>query len=128
LVKFLSIIDRETKDFSFVYIISLLIKEKDISKILKWSAKIFEFSEIYENTILVLLLLDILILKKQYHFLLNHFQKENGLLMKSAKPYYYALAYFLKDELPGEYEKAGGEIKETVDEIIQKHKGEEKKQ
>ncbi|MBX9782528.1 MAG: tetratricopeptide repeat protein [Chitinophagaceae bacterium] len=59
-----------------------------------------------------------LILLGQYHFLLKAFQKENSLLMKYMQPVYYVLAWFMKEELPGEYEKAGSEIKETVDEII----------
>ena len=59
-----------------------------------------------------------LIIKYQTHFLLKHFQDENSLLNKYMRPMYYVLAYFMKDELPGEYEKTTPEIKETVDEII----------
>jgi len=117
----------DNNDYILKLVILLFIKE-DISKALMWSEKLFGLISFYEVTEKVVILLDRLIEEKQFHFLLNHFQKENSLLMKHAKPYYYALAYFLKDELPGEYEKAGGEIKETVDEIIQKHQGAEKKQ
>ena len=46
-----------------------------------------------------------------------HWQ-ENGLLMLHAKPYYYALSWFMRDHLSGDYEKAPSELKETVEEII----------
>ncbi|NVO08764.1 MAG: SEL1-like repeat protein [Bacteroidales bacterium] len=114
-------------DYVVLYnLVIINLVKHDTSKIVFWSEKLLEIEEFYKYSERVLNLLGILLIEKQYHFLLKHFQKENSLLMKSAKPYYYALAYFLRDELPGEYEKAGGEIKETVDEIIQKHKVAEK--
>lgn len=119
----------ESEDLISLFNLVMVYEIKnDTLKALHWCEKLFNLSEFYEDTERLMILLDHFIEEKQFHFLLNHFQKENSLLMKSAKPYYYALAYFLKEELPGEYEKAGGEIKETVDEIIQKHKGEGKKQ
>ncbi|MCH8982088.1 hypothetical protein IH922_08730, partial [candidate division KSB1 bacterium] len=36
------------------------------------------------------------------------------------KPVYYALMYFMQKEYPNEYRKMGGELKQTVEEIIQK--------
>jgi len=56
---------------------------------------------------------------KQYHFLYNQFKKPELELMKYARPYWYVLMWFMKKEYPGEYEKVGSELKETVDEIIQ---------
>ena len=38
-----------------------------------------------------------------------------------SKPIYYALMHFMKKELPDEYLKMGGELKETVDEIVEKN-------
>ncbi len=54
----------------------------------------------------------------QYNFLFDEYTKENSLLMQYMLPVYYVVAWYLRDELPGEYEKAGSEIKETIDEII----------
>ncbi len=34
------------------------------------------------------------------------------------KPVYYALMFFMKNDFPNEYVKMGGELKETVEEII----------
>ncbi|MDY7033477.1 MAG: hypothetical protein SVY10_16415 [Thermodesulfobacteriota bacterium] len=36
------------------------------------------------------------------------------------KPIYYAVMHFMKKEFPDEYLKMGGELKETVDEVIEK--------
>jgi TPR repeat protein len=60
-----------------------------------------------------------ILIKKQYNFLLKQFKNPEAKLMTYARPFYYVLAWFMRDELPGEYEKVGPEIKETVDEIIQ---------
>lgn len=59
-----------------------------------------------------------LLIGGQFHFLYNQFKKPELELMKYARPYWYALMWFMKDEYPGEYEKVGSELKETVDEII----------
>jgi len=71
-----------------------------------------------------------LLVNEQYNFTLSEFKKEGNLLMKYMLPIYYVVAWYLKDELPGEYEKAGNEVKQTVDEIIEtieKIKSEQKK-
>ena len=60
----------------------------------------------------------ILLRNGQFHFLYNQFKKPELNLMKYARPYWYVLMWFMKDHYPGEYEKVGSEIKETVDEII----------
>ncbi|MCH8956129.1 hypothetical protein IIA28_12560 [candidate division KSB1 bacterium] len=36
------------------------------------------------------------------------------------KPVYYALMYFMQKEYPNEYRKMGGELKQTVEEVLQK--------
>ena len=74
---------------------------------------------ILENPDWTLKIFNLVLSKKQYHFMLQQFQKPDSQLMKYARPLYYVLAWFMKDEMPGEYEKVGPEIKETVDEIIQ---------
>ena len=39
-------------------------------------------------------------------------------MMKYCSPYYQALGYFIKEDMPGVYERTNPEIQETVDEII----------
>ena len=91
---------------------------------LKYAEKFLNLENSYDHLDRVMQLLDLLLVKKQYNFLLKKYQQENSSLKKYMLPYYYALAYFIKDQLPGEYEKAGDEIKETVDEIIKSTKNE----
>ncbi len=95
-----------------------------------WNSKMYEIAlnlckEIFQNEEWfekesegILQLLIHLHLKKQYHFILDEYKKENSLLAKYMQPIYYVIAWYLKDEMPGEYEKAGSEIKESIDEII----------
>jgi len=61
-----------------------------------------------------------LLAKKQYHAVRNIFENNASNLKERFKPTYYAAMYFLKDEFPNEYLKMGEELKQTVDEIIQK--------
>jgi TPR repeat protein len=64
-----------------------------------------------------------LIAKKQYHQTLKYFndQEFEPLHLKDKfKPVYYALMHYMRDEYPNEYLKMGDELKETVEEIIQK--------
>ena len=86
---------------------------------IKLSVELFSHPELLENSNNVFRIINRILVKKQYHFLLQQFQKPDSQLMKYARPMYYVLAWFMRDELPGEYEKTGAEIKETVDEIIQ---------
>ncbi len=67
-------------------------------------------------------ILMLLIAKKQYYLTLNYFNDIDLGLKVRFKPIYYALMYFMKDEYPNEYRKMGGELKETVEEIIQQIK------
>ena len=56
--------------------------------------------------------------KKRYHLALKYFQQKELDLKERLKPVYYALMHFMQDEHPNEFKKAGGEIKETVEEIV----------
>lgn len=101
----------------------LLFPLNDIKQAMRWAEVLFIMRDFMENSLDIAIdILNLFLEKGQYHFLLQQFKKEGSLLMKYAKPFYYAVAYFLKDELSGEYERAGAEIKETVDEIIEKVK------
>jgi DNA-binding transcriptional regulator GbsR (MarR family) len=77
-------------------------------------------TEIEDDIIDYLLLL---MAKGQYHYLYDYFTNEKGqaLHIKDRfKPVYYALMHFMKDKYPNEYLKMGSELKETVEEIINK--------
>ncbi|MBN2087999.1 hypothetical protein JW964_00210, partial [candidate division KSB1 bacterium] len=75
------------------------------------------FEKIPEDISLFLLLL---IAKKQYRLALKLFQENQHHLKDRFKPIYYALMYFMQDEYPNEYRKMGGELKQTVEEILEK--------
>jgi len=62
----------------------------------------------------------LLLAKKQYHLTLKLFNENPHNLKDRFKPIYYALMYFMQDEYPNEYRKMGGELKQTVEEIIEK--------
>ena len=62
----------------------------------------------------------LLLAKKQYYAALKMFEESSFNLKERLKPIYYALMYFLKDDYPNEYKKMGAELKETVEEIINK--------
>lgn len=49
----------------------------------------------------------------------NTFFEINALYKQTLKPIYFALMYYMQDEYPNEYLKAGDELKETIDEVIQ---------
>ena len=70
----------------------------------------------------VVLFLMLLMAKKQYHLALNIFRENPHHLKDRFKPVYYALMHFLTDEFPNEHKKMGGELEETVKEIIEKLK------
>jgi TPR repeat protein/nucleoside-triphosphatase THEP1 len=99
----------------------LFLKKNDVAKAIPYAESMFKDENIYKTNLEEILntVLEFAV-KKQYHFLMNQFKKEDSMLIRHAKPFYYAIAYFLRDEMPGEYEKAGAELKETVDEIIAK--------
>ncbi|MDA3896356.1 MAG: hypothetical protein PF482_09435 [Desulfobacteraceae bacterium] len=79
-----------------------------------------EFLEGYTQGVSLFLML--LIAKKQYHLALKIFNENPHKFKDRFKPVYYALMSFMRDEYPNEYLKMGGELKETVDEIIIKIK------
>jgi|GEM_PF-565277 len=50
----------------------------------------------------------------------SYFKEETSLDLKQIiKPVYFALMYYLKSEFPREYLKAGDELKDTIEEIIE---------
>jgi hypothetical protein len=77
-----------------------------------------EFLEKYTQDVIDFMLF--LMAKKQYHLTLRIFEENPHGLKDRFKPVYYALMFFMKNDFPNEYLKMGGELKETVDEIIAK--------
>jgi len=75
------------------------------------------FEKFPENLSFFLLFL---IAKKQYHLTLIIFEENPYHLKDRFKPVYYALMHFMQDEYPNEYRKMGSELKQTVEEIIEK--------
>ncbi len=64
-----------------------------------------------------------LLAKSQYHFVYEYFNSERGQslqLKDHLLPIYYALMHYLKDEHPQEYLRTPPELKETVQEIMDK--------
>jgi TPR repeat protein len=90
--------------------------ERALPVIQEWLA--FEdVSEKYPDDVQELLLL--LLAKKQYHFVQKLFEENPHHLKDRFKPVYYALMFFLQDAHPNEFRKMGGELKQTVEEIIE---------
>ena len=58
--------------------------------------------------------------KKQYHLTFKIFNENPHHLKDRFKPVYYALMSFMQKEYPNEYRKMGGELTQTVEEILQK--------
>jgi len=104
-----------------------------LSTILLWNNEIQRAIEISNNFLEtedalekfpddVVLFLMLLMAKKQYHLALKIFRENPHHLKDRYKPVYYALMHFLTDEYPNEHKKMGGELEETVKEIIEKIK------
>ncbi|MCH8128206.1 hypothetical protein IIC38_20005 [candidate division KSB1 bacterium] len=84
------------------------------NKFLKDSETFDQFPEDVRRFIMLL------IAKKQYHLTLKIFNENPHHLKDRFKPIFYALMYFMQKEYPNEYRKMGSELKQTVEEIIEK--------
>lgn len=114
-----------------------IFKAHTLSTTLLWNNKIQRAIEISNNFLEtedalekfpddVVLFLMLLMAKKQYHLALKIFRENSHHLKDRFKPVYYALMHFLTNEFPNEHRKMGGELEETVEEIIEKIKQMEK--
>lgn len=102
-----------------------------LPNILLWNNKIEEslkvWNELMKNKVYIEksyggteVFFTLLLAKKQYYAALKIFNENPFDLKERLKPVYYALMHFLEDDFPNETKKMGEELKQTVDEIIQK--------
>ena len=109
-----------THDMSIVLIEKLVLlwnneNEKAIYGLIDLFKKISKVkTDLQKNQLILLMLLA----KKQYNFTLKLFESPDLNLKEIHKPVYYALMYFMQDRFPDEYKRMGGELKETVEEVI----------
>lgn len=106
---------------------SILIWHNQIQRAMSIAEQFLQdelFLNQFPNGISTFLML--LLAKKQYHSVLSIFNENPYNLKDRFKPLYYATLFLLKNEHPNEYKKMGGELEETVTEIIEEIKKFEK--
>lgn len=87
-----------------------------ISEIIEYGSEDVLKPIVSEMTFFMMLLMA----KKEYNAAFSLFQDESPIdLQQILKPVYYALMNFLKDKYPKEYLKAGAELKDTIQEVIE---------
>ena len=64
----------------------------------------------------------LLLSRKQLHLARNLFEKAKLPLKELIRPVYFALMTLMKEEFPKEYARLGSELKETVDEVLDRIK------
>jgi len=98
---------------------TILLWNNEIQRAIEISNTFLESEDALENfSEDVVLFLMLLMAKKQYHLTLKIFRENPHNLIDRFKPVYYALMHFLTDEFPNEHRRMGGELEETVKEII----------
>jgi len=102
-----------------VFII-MLLWDNQIVEAKELCLRFFNQEEVYEDISVVSLLMELLMAKKQFHFLLKLFKENNFDIKDRFKAHYYVLMHFMRKDFPNEYLKMGGELKQTVEEIIAK--------
>jgi DNA-binding transcriptional regulator GbsR (MarR family)/energy-coupling factor transporter ATP-binding protein EcfA2 len=106
----------------------VLMKENKIEKSISVFHKFMNSGEIITNGILLFLhfdesnYLELLIGEKQYNAAYQLFNDYPEQLKERFKPTYYALMHLMKDQYPDEYLRMPAEMKETVEEILEKVK------
>lgn len=98
----------------------LFVLKNDWPQALKTAEQFLSMDSAYYSTDLVMELLDKLLVAKQYPFLLKLFSNDTNPINEFARHYYYVLAWLYKDALPGEYEKASGDMRRYADEVIER--------
>ncbi len=114
-----NIYDNKEDLITKINLVQILIWNNKIDEAIKYLKEILsDINNVDEPGVDIKLSLLLLIAKKQYHLTLKLFEEKAYNLKERYKPIYYALMYFMQDEYPNEYKKMGGELKETVEEII----------
>lgn len=112
------------RDYNSIYAYSLtLLWNNDIDKAIQMFNEFNENEENINSKELMGLILLLFLAKKQYHFVFKLFKENKFGIKDKYKPFYYALMHFMKNTYPDEYKKMGTELKQTVEEIIEKVDG-----
>ena len=105
--------------YSFTYCV-MLLWNNEINEANKISKIFLDKKEFYDNIADMVLFLEMLLAKKQFHFLDRLFKENKFDIKNRYKAHYYTLMQFMKKDYPNEYLKMGGELKQTIEEIIEK--------
>lgn len=112
---------KEKQDIYIAHTYScILLWHNEIEKAIEVSKEFLDKEESYtkfSKDIELFLLL--LLVKKQYHFVLNLFKENKFEIQDRYKPIYYALMSLMQNEFPDEIKRMGSELEETVQEILQ---------
>ncbi|MCK5665851.1 MAG: hypothetical protein KAI17_20325, partial [Thiotrichaceae bacterium] len=87
---------------------------KSYEKFLQW----LEYDDILEKEEEITIYLTLLMAKGQLYKAKEFFEIPEYDLINRYKPVWYALMNLMQDEFPNEIKKMGGELKESVDEIL----------
>jgi hypothetical protein len=99
--------------------ISILAWNNEIEKSINLLDEIIEKKELTkEHYAYFLLILELLLAKKQINYVYKLFEKNNNNLKDKFKPLYYAVLKLMGEKYQDEYNRMGSEIKETVEEIL----------
>ncbi len=105
-----------------VYIL-VLLWNNDIEKVVNvFEQYLFKEEYVSENVWHLADVMSFFLAKKQYNYLYKLFEKNEFDIKERYKPVYYALLSLMGEKYSDELKKMGPELKETVDEIIERVK------
>jgi TPR repeat protein/DNA-binding transcriptional ArsR family regulator len=112
---------KETNIYNMHTYATILLWNNEIEEAFKISQDFLKEQETIEKFPEDVSLFLLLLMAKKQYFLTRKIFNDNPFHLKDRfKPVYYALMFFMKNEYPNEYRKMGGELKQTVEEIIEK--------
>ncbi|MCK5058890.1 MAG: ATP-binding protein [Candidatus Aminicenantes bacterium] len=109
---------KATRNNLILVFANVLLEENKIAESVAMAKALFTDRKYIEEFNLANTFFMLLMAKKQYSAALKIFNDSHLDLKERFKPTYYALMYFMQQERPNEYKRMGGELRETVDEII----------
>jgi len=98
----------------------VLLWNDEITEAIKIAKLILDKEEMYDEIKDMSLFLELFMAKKQFHFLDKLFRENKFDIKNRFKAHYYVLMQFMKKDYPNEYLKVGAELKQTIEEIIEK--------